>query len=395
MKLIHANGTLPHWMGFALISVSVRTMLFPVVLYGAQTSSRFAKIVPDVQLLLSLFQNDMNKLRERKASAVERYILMRTNLKSLGGLYKLHKVNPLSVFLSPLLQLPIFMYISIDLRKIVNGLDPALAQQLVESPVMWVPDLTEADPWFGLPVLAGLAMYWNVEVAVGKKSLSGPATAKADAGILLKDIFQSFAVFMPCFTSQLPAGVQIYIVTSFLFTMGQSALLRTESFRSIVGLPSMLAPPAEMKYGKQLVELKELERKARTLRGDGELLGKGVLANNLEVSFPGRYIKSSLPAAAGVKPLSFIDAPKISISDQPGFFDGVTAPGGEAGSFQSVKSSVTKETPTVDHLPEFDDSVMEKANRGEIPTMTRVVDLNDAPARKVAIKRVQKKKRKR
>ena len=56
-----------------------------------------------------------------------------------------------------------------------------LAQTLVDSPVAWIPDLTEPDPWFGLPVLAGILMYTNVEVAFGRRSLAGQSTAKTTA----------------------------------------------------------------------------------------------------------------------------------------------------------------------------------------------------------------------
>jgi membrane protein insertase Oxa1/YidC/SpoIIIJ len=61
--------------------------------------------------LVSLFSNDMKQMQQRKASVVERWSLMRTNLQSLGGIYKLHNINPFAVFLSPLMQLPIFWYV--------------------------------------------------------------------------------------------------------------------------------------------------------------------------------------------------------------------------------------------------------------------------------------------
>jgi membrane protein insertase Oxa1/YidC/SpoIIIJ len=145
----------------------------------------------------------MKMLREKNAPLAIRTLLMKTNLKSLNALYKRQKINPLSIFYSPILQIPFFWYISIDLRKIVNGLDPELAQQLVENGVAWLPDLTEPDPFYGLAILAGIMLYGNVEVATGRHNLVGKSAAKADTAVLLKDIFQSVAIFMPCFTAQL------------------------------------------------------------------------------------------------------------------------------------------------------------------------------------------------
>ena len=207
LKAIHLSTGLPYWACFASISVGVRTLLFPLVLYAAHTAARFAKIAPDVQFQVALFQRDMKHYREMKAKLPQILFLMRTNLTTLASTYKLHQIHPFSIFLSPLCQIPVLWYISIDLRKIVNGLDPVLAQALVDSPLAWVPDLTEPDPWYGLPVLAGMLLYGNMEVALGRRSMAGETASKADTSKLLKDLFQSFAVFMPCFTAQLPVSM--------------------------------------------------------------------------------------------------------------------------------------------------------------------------------------------
>jgi len=297
----------------------------------------------------------------------------------------------------------VIRYVSVDLRKIVNGLDPQLAQSLVESSVAWIPDLTEPDPWYGLPVLAGVLLYANVEVAIGKRSLAGPNTSKADAGVLLKDIFQSFSVFMPCFTSQMPAGVQIYVATSFLFTMGQSAALRDATCRSLLGLPPLLPPGDsrnEPKYAQQFIRLKQLEQKAREIRGDGPLLGKGVLAENFECSFPGTYRKSTIEVSGsgmtservvsttiktttGLDGASVTPKPHLDVSTSPfaqlPYVHGVSAPPWQIAEQRHLFEAPSKEE-KVDPVaatvavPDFSDEIMAKANRGEMPVPTKIVD---------------------
>ncbi len=56
-----------------------------------------------------------------------------------------------------------------DLRKIIEGSDPSLAQKLVESNFLWITDLTEPDPWYGLPIATGALLYLNVEVRGGRR----------------------------------------------------------------------------------------------------------------------------------------------------------------------------------------------------------------------------------
>jgi hypothetical protein len=58
-----------------------------------------------------------------------------------------------------------------DLRKIIEGSDPSLAQKLVESNFFWISDLTEPDPWYGLPIATGALLYMNVEVRERRRKL--------------------------------------------------------------------------------------------------------------------------------------------------------------------------------------------------------------------------------
>lgn len=398
LRVIHESTGLPYWACFASISVGVRTMLFPLVIHAARTAARFAKVAPDVQFQVALFQRDLKKYREMKAELPQILFLMRANIITLSNTYKLHKINPFSIFLSPLCQMPILWYISVDLRKIVNGLDPMLAQQLVESPIFWVPDLTEPDPWYGLPIVAGLLLYANMEIAMGRTSLAGETASKADTAILLKDIFQSFAVFMPGFTSQLPGGIQIYLVSSFCFTMVQSAVLRTDSLRRLVGLPAMLAVPVEGRLSTQMVELKKLEQKARELRGEGPVQGKGVLMHGWELSFPGVTRHSTIQGSGSEAPkmldpvLPIVIQPytnmdpmngpttstkfpdstimKVPINYGP-YMYGVSAPPWQIEKqrpmFEEIFYTVESNENDQERMPHFQDDAMEKANRGESP----------------------------
>ena len=73
------------------------------------------------------------------------------------------------------------------------------------------------------------------------------------------------AVFMPCFMAHQPAGVQIYLATSFVFTMFQSAALRNDNIRAFFGLPS-LDVQRQQKIGavtKEFVDIKEFEKEAK------------------------------------------------------------------------------------------------------------------------------------
>ena len=390
LKTLHFDGAVPYWACFAMINAMLRTALIPLVIHSAKTSARFASVAPELQFIVTLFQNDLKKMRAEGKSLTEQRFLFMQNLQTIRGIYKLHNINPLTVFLSPLLQIPFFYYVAVDLRKIVNGADPALAQELTESSFYWVPDLIEPDPWYGLPIAAGVMLYTNVEVAIGKRSLSGPIAEKSDFAGLLKDLFQTLAVFMPCLAAQSPAGIQIYLVSSFTFTLFQGAALRNDAVRGLIGLPSMGVAPTEPKYAKEFMEFKKLEQKAREIRGDGPVLGRNVLAVGFETSFPGSNRPTTIEGS-GIPPPDMIEAPtlsekpKLDVSQATAawggqFIHGISAPMeqleaqmAEHFKKQEAKEIMAKEdTSEREYMAQPSVEAMEAANKGVVIPRTNI-----------------------
>lgn len=184
-----------------------------------------------------------------------------------------------------------------DLRKVIEGSDPALAQQLVESSFFWIADLTEPDPFYGLPMATGALLYLNVEVAVGRKSLSGETSSQGNLAKFLKDAFQTLAIFMPCFMAQQPSGVQLYLATSMVFTLLQSKAMRNDTVREFLGLPPMSTKPKAMNEGEFMKDFfeKMSERQAAKAKG-GFVLGEGVSVLGAQLLVPrfGKKRKSSI-----------------------------------------------------------------------------------------------------
>lgn len=422
LRTIHMDGAIPYWACFSIINVLVRVTLFPFVLYSAHTAARFGKVAAEIQFFVSIFQNDFKQSKARGASTRELMALLRMGMESLRGVYKLHNINPLAALFSPLLQIPFFIYMSVDLRKIVNGRDPELAQELTDCPskiLSWVPDLTEPDPFYILPMIAGIAMYANIETAIGKKTLAGDAAAKADMSYMLKDLFQSVAIFMPCFASHNPAGMQVYLCTSFVFTTIQGYILRNEQFRSMVGLPSRNREPEAPKYGMTFIEMKELERKAEEMRGDGPVLGEFIMAQGWRLGMPGTKRESTIewtghrPTTSSAEDDHVFDIiqffrlkkpdAQVSLDPNVAFIPGISAPYDEMvermeqarlEKEQEEERMKMLEGKKVSSFEERDatDEIMEKANRGERPVPTVYATKDDAPreSRKLNPKRFAK-----
>jgi len=311
--------------------------------------------------------------------------LITATLSTLRSLFLLKKVNLLDIFKSPALQIPIFWYFAMDLRKVIEGENPALAQQLVDSSFFWISDLTEPDPLYCLPLATGALLYLNVEVAVGRKSLSGETTSQSNLAKFLKDAFQTLAIFMPCFMAQQPSGIQVYLATSMVFTLLQSNAMRNDHVRSSLGLPPMNTKPKAMHEGEYMKEFldKMSARQAAKAKG-GFVLGEGVSVLGAQISVPrfGKKRKSSIvvetkgPKAFDESQTNGLETVEFEVPDYSlktglmvfpdlykttpvPFLEGMREPAFHARHQSAIEPSVS--------MPEIPLSVMEAANRGEKP----------------------------
>lgn len=366
--------------------------MVPLVIQGAKTSIKFGSISPEVQYMITHFTNDMKQLKSRsrfsqagsfmsQQSDMGQMQVVKTTLSTLRGLFTMKQVNLWDIFKSPTLQIPIFWYFAVDLRGIIEGSDPFLAQQMVESSFFWLTDLTEPDPWYGLPIATGALLYLNVEMAVGKSSLSGETSSKSNIAVMLKDAFQTLAVCMPCFMAQQPAGVQLYLATSMVFTLLQSRAMRTDSIRQMVGLPPIGAKPEGQ--GQALKEFMKIMAERQEIKAKGGfVLGEGVSIRGVQVSMPrkGKKRKSTIVVEKAEElELDESNMLKVELPDHslktgsllvfPQYFKQSTPVPFTPGMVESVYPTQQGMAPVVEEhpltMPDISSEEMEAANRGE------------------------------
>jgi membrane protein insertase Oxa1/YidC/SpoIIIJ len=317
LKTIHMDGMIPYWACFPLLNVLLRICLFPLVIHSAHVGIRFSKVAPDLQLLFAVYARDYQRLIQSGAGIGERWILARQTFRTMSSLLKYNQVNPLTFFYAPLLQIPVYYYCANDLRRVVRGADPDMAQALTDAPVsFWIPLLTEADPFNVLPSMAGLLFYLNLEYSLSPKR----GERQTALIMIIKDVLQSVAVLTPAFLGSAPAGMQLYACTTFVITGFQSALVKNNTFRPWVGLPPLTKPTEDK-------EILEIQRK-RDEAIKNELVGKGVLEpGTVAVAKWTTRVRSSVAGSAATAA-----AREASLSTQtsttnaaPVFIHGITA----------------------------------------------------------------------
>jgi YidC/Oxa1 family membrane protein insertase len=138
---------IPSW-GLVIIifSVILKTILYPLTHKSFESTTKMQKIQPLTKELQAKYKGDPQK--------------MNAELKKL---YKEHGVNPLGGCLPMLLQMPVIFALYPLLRYSIS---------LRQASFGWLPDLSEPDPIWALPILMAVFMFVQQKLmAPSKKNL--------------------------------------------------------------------------------------------------------------------------------------------------------------------------------------------------------------------------------
>lgn len=144
----------------------------------------------------------MRKLTPKLAKLKERYGDDKQKFnQAMMDLYRTEKINPLGGCLPILVQMPVFLAFywvlveSIELRQ--------------ADFILWINDLTAMDPYFVLPVLFGLSMWFQQKL--------NPMPQDPAQAMMMKIFPIVFTVFFAFF----PAGLVLYWVVNNLLSIAQ------------------------------------------------------------------------------------------------------------------------------------------------------------------------------
>ncbi|HET9679866.1 MAG TPA: membrane protein insertase YidC [Gammaproteobacteria bacterium] len=180
---IHA--VVGNW-GWAIV---ILTILIKAVFYKlSETSGRsmakMRKVTPRMKTLKERYKDDRQKLNQ-----------------AMMSLYKEEKINPASGCLPILVQMPVFIALYWVLLYSV---------ELRQAPwILWINDLSSPDPYYVLPVLVGIAMFFQ-------QKMNPPPADPMQAKIMMfmPVMFIAFSIFMP-------AGLVLYWFVNTLLSAAQ------------------------------------------------------------------------------------------------------------------------------------------------------------------------------
>src|SRR5215210_2038623 len=198
--LLYFHQTLgaPWWLSIVLLTVIVRSLLFPLTVKQVRSMRAMQDLKPRMDRVRAQFKDNPQRQREEMAK-----------------LYQEQGVNPLGGCLPILVQMPIFIGIFYVIRQFggTPGRTPPEYESFTHGGILWFQDLAHADPYYILPIISAVTMLASTEITA--------KNVDPQQRWLMRLLPVGFTVFLLNF----PAGLFMYWITSNLVTLVQNYVI--------------------------------------------------------------------------------------------------------------------------------------------------------------------------
>lgn len=189
LTTFHGWGA-PWWLAIIMLTVVVRTLLFPLTVRQVKNMRGMQELKPDMDEIREKHKDDPKKQQQE-----------------IMTLYGERKVNPLGGCLPLVVQLPIFIALYYTIKQFDK------LESFANGGLFWFKDLTVADPYFILPVAYVLTMMASQELTIRR-------TAPQQ-----KHLMRVMPIAFGFFLMRFPAALFVYWITSNTITFVQNYLI--------------------------------------------------------------------------------------------------------------------------------------------------------------------------
>ncbi len=185
---------------FSIIALTliVRLLVFPLTYKSTVAMARLAEIAPKVQQLKEKYKDDPAKMQEE-----------------MIRLYSEVGFNPMSGCLPILLQIPVFF----ALYKVLT-----ITADLQLASLLWIPSLSQKDPYYILPILMGLTM-------IAQQFITPNPDRTQNMMMYVSSIAFTFLF------ASFPAGLVLYWTFNNILSIGQNYLIKKVILKDKVQQP--------------------------------------------------------------------------------------------------------------------------------------------------------------
>ncbi|MCJ1290676.1 Mitochondrial inner membrane protein oxa1 [Xylographa carneopallida] len=221
LEHVHIWTQTPWWASIILSAFLIRLALFKLNINAADQAGRLARATP-------LIKPIQDKLKV--ASATRDTHTMAVLSAQMKSIMKAEGVSYLKL-LGPFLQVPL----GYGTFRLLQGMSHLPVPGLDSGGILWIRDLTIADPYFTLPMLTSVMMYYTFK--------RGGETGTSNAATMSPTMKNAFTYGLPLmsflFMSFWPACVQLTFTTTSMIALGTATLFRHSGIRTFLGISQM------------------------------------------------------------------------------------------------------------------------------------------------------------
>jgi YidC/Oxa1 family membrane protein insertase len=198
---IHDHTPLSWAWSIIALTVIVRIILVPLTVKQTRSMQAMQRLQPEMKKLQEKYKNDRQKLNQE-----------------MMAFYKENKVNPFGSCLPLVLQLPIFFSLFLVLRQFSSQ---ANKESLGDLSFLggFIPDIT-------VHTSAAGAAGWVLIVIYVLSQLGSSLLMPTTVDKTQRYLFMAMPFFFVIFVVNFPVGLMLYWITTNLWTVGQTAIIR-------------------------------------------------------------------------------------------------------------------------------------------------------------------------
>lgn len=183
--------------GLAIIIVTflIRLAILPLMIKQIQNSKATQEIQPELQRLREKYRSKDQKTQQK---------LQQETME----LFQKHGINPLAGCLPVLIQMPILIGFYHAIMR---------TREIAEHSFLWF-DLGERDPYFILPLLAGVLTFVQQKLMMAGSANLNPQ---------MQTLLWMMPIMVIIFAVSLPAALSLYWVVGNIFTIVQTLIMNS------------------------------------------------------------------------------------------------------------------------------------------------------------------------
>jgi len=212
LEWLHIGLDLPWWTCIVIGTLTIRTVLFPLVIKGQRHNARVANNSPQMQVL----QQKMTQARQ-SGNALQTAQLTH----EMQIFMKEKDINPFKGLILPLAQAPIFISVFMGLREMAS----VPVESMTAGGLFTFTDLTVCDPYYILPILTSATLFMSIEMGANFSQMNAQNMG------LMKYVLRALPVIMFPFMMHFPAALTLYWLSANVITGFQVGLFKIPKVR--------------------------------------------------------------------------------------------------------------------------------------------------------------------